>query len=939
MKKTPNEEQRQVVEELTENILLFASAGTGKTFTVANRVANILAKGLASAEEILCLTFTIKACNEMREDIAFYTQGAGKETQVNTIHGFCYRALMEESKRTGGGYGEVGVCDEVDQEELLKSILSSRYYAWRAEDELRALGLTLPSIEQHTACRRLGQEELYLQVGDYLLNEYGELLKKEEEVEETTEPFFFARKSFEIYHRKAAIRNFVSEMKHCQAEGAFYSDSYQDDVQRVHAYLEREKPRVYEGLISLYTRGGGYSPDEEFAKAMREFAPRLMAEYDERLRQSNLLDFDDLILNMRAVLNTEEGEAFWSNRYKYIVLDEMQDTSLLEYSVLKKIFAKNNVLLCGDFFQTIYGWRGSRPLEIFQAFEEEFSPKRYMLSANYRATKTLAEATFGFLRNLYPQFMGKYCPKTLDIHSETEGERIFCYAFDSYEEEARQIYKYLRRLDSDSLQNVCVIARSNKYIARLTQYMENFAAQEKEGKGLQFFTVEEHFQFFKKPVVKDVLACIKLLSNPFDGVSMERIAQRYVKGVGIKRIESLRKAAELGASICSFLDEKVYRYGDPYEPLLDGFQKDRVVVYDTETTGLDVSTDEIIQLSAVKMGKNGVIEELDIFIEPTVEISQEAFETHGFDLEYVRTHGGVSAKEGLAKFSAFVEGCALVGHNNFAFDKPLVARSLEENGLPKLSVLAEYDTLRLAKLFYPQLKNYKLSTLCELFSVQNEQAHNALGDIRATAACLERLLVEKVLPTAMERRTLFDKEAGKFEKFFAFMQELTERFEQGEALGGYIAERLLLEKRYPAKNDRKAVAELIESLRFEGENKREALREYLKDAALSSSQLDELVKRGNKIPVITAHQAKGCEFDTVVLAGADDGNFPSYAAKQSGSEEEEKKIFYVAISRAKKRLILTRAVRNNGYEIGETPYVWYIPEEYIRENRAWKNGK
>ena len=93
-----------------------------------------------------------------------------------------------------------------------------------------------------------------------------------------------------------------------------------------------------------------------------------------------------------------------------------------------------------------------------------------------------------------------------------------------------------------------------------------------------------------------------------------------------------------------------------------------------------------------------------------------------------------------------------------------------------------------------------------------------------------------------------------------------------------------------------------------------------------------------KIPIITVHQAKGCEFDTVILAGADDNNFPSYAAKQSGGEEEEKKVFYVAITRAKERLILTRALRNGKFDRAETPYFWMIPSEYVEENHAWKNG-
>ena len=79
MKREPNNEQLKVINDLTNNIILFASAGTGKTFTVANRVANILASEKATAREILCLTFTIKASKEMSEDILGYAGKAAKD--------------------------------------------------------------------------------------------------------------------------------------------------------------------------------------------------------------------------------------------------------------------------------------------------------------------------------------------------------------------------------------------------------------------------------------------------------------------------------------------------------------------------------------------------------------------------------------------------------------------------------------------------------------------------------------------------------------------------------------------------------------------------------------------------------------------------------------------------------------------------------------------
>lgn len=961
MQRTPNTQQQSVIDDLENNIILFASAGTGKTFTVANRVANIIAKEKAIAKEILCLTFTIKACGEMQEDILSYAGKNAQDVSVNTIHSFCYKLLMEENKRTGKN-SDLSVCDEVDQEEILKSILSSRYPYWFLEEKLKEVGISMPSLENCEMVQIEGSDLLFYRIEDKLVDFKGEMYPISTDsafirprllcsVCGEIHPlngktcggcgnefaFSLSRKAFEIFSRRSALRSLVSEIKHCREEQGFYTENALLDNLRAFHYIKENKKDVYEGLVSYYAKYVGFTPDEEFEGAMAHFAGRLVVEYDEHLRLSNLLDFDDLIIQTNRYLAEEDRLEYWSKRYKYVIVDEMQDTSVLEYSIFKKLFGNNRIMLCGDFFQTIYGWRGSNPSVILDDYIKSFSAKTYMFSENYRSTKTLAAATFGYLKNTYPQLIGRYCPEALQINSQTEGDKISCYAFSNREEEAWGIYKYLQARKEKDGSKICIMARSNKYIAELYNYFERFNAEQDEP--IAFFTVEENFNFFKKPVIKDLLAVLKLLVNPLDRVSMERLTDKYVKGVGIKSIEKLRHYNHLGVSILSFLDPQAYLFNDTYHHLIEGYKRENIVVYDTETTGLDLTKDQIVQISAIKINADGqILEKLDLMVEPTVEISTAAYETHGFDLEYIRKNNGLTAAEALRRFSAFVEGCVLVGHNNLGYDKPLVTRQLKENNLPPLSIVAEYDTLLIAKQFYVNLSNFKLATLCERFGIINENAHNALGDITATGKCLMEMLKEGVIPTAEERSALLTKHRAKFEKLYAFMQDLRQRFEKKEELTPYVVERLGLYKRYPTSSDRAAILDVVESLRPTQENEEEFLKEYLRNAALSGSQMDVFIEKTNKIPIITVHQAKGCEFDTVILAGADDNHFPSYAAKQCGGEEEEKKVFYVAITRARERLILTRAQYSGKFEMQETPYFWMLPSEYVKQNHAWKNG-
>ena len=120
--RTPNQDQQAVINELDRNIILFASAGTGKTFTVARRVQHILESGRANPEEILCLTFTIKAAGEMKDDICSYVGEAAKGVVISTIHSFAYSVLKEESVRQPESVSMPNVCDEADAAELLKKI-------------------------------------------------------------------------------------------------------------------------------------------------------------------------------------------------------------------------------------------------------------------------------------------------------------------------------------------------------------------------------------------------------------------------------------------------------------------------------------------------------------------------------------------------------------------------------------------------------------------------------------------------------------------------------------------------------------------------------------------------------------------------------------------------------------------------------------------------
>ena len=122
-----NKEQRQAVEELEANILLLAPAGTGKTNTLACRIAHIIAENRALPEEILCLTFTNKACREMRERVEARAGDSGSRVMVKTFHGFCYEVIKTEAKRHSDLFTDFTIFDETDCQGLLKEIVAEEW--------------------------------------------------------------------------------------------------------------------------------------------------------------------------------------------------------------------------------------------------------------------------------------------------------------------------------------------------------------------------------------------------------------------------------------------------------------------------------------------------------------------------------------------------------------------------------------------------------------------------------------------------------------------------------------------------------------------------------------------------------------------------------------------------------------------------------------------
>lgn len=833
-----NKEQEIVINELENNILLLASAGTGKTNTLSYRVANILKNNKAKANQILCITFTNKACKEMKdrvEDIVSDTQGI----TIKTFHSFCFDLIKSYAKKKTDIFTDFIVFDEEDCKEIIKEL----------------------KIEKYSSAK---------------LQQFIEMVKME-----STK--VIAEDKSRIY--SLAINNLFK---------------YQKDRLE---YICSDKGNLDLNMIDFLKNKG-----EKLVKA-----------YNNVLYSSHGLDFSDLTSRAKEIMKNEEVVSALKEKYKYINIDEVQDTSSLEYSIIENIFEGNNVLLCGDIFQTIYGWRGSEPSRILELFKEKYNPKEVVFTKNYRGTSNITNASLSFLENSFNENYKKVYKEKIVAESKEAGEKLRTINFRNIREEAYFILNEINELKYNGvdISSTAILSRDNNYNIKLSRELKSISNY----KGVDFeFILIDQYKFFRRQEIKDVIAFLKLIINREDNISLKRIVKRLPTGIGDKKFEAIESNLykKSGIKLSDFIDEKVIEKGEKYLELIEEYDKENIVIFDVESTGVNVTEDEIVQIAAIKINNEGeVVEKFVRFLKNKKSVGT-SFKVHGFSDEFLEEKGEEKTKV-LKDFIKFTEDTVIVGHN-VQYDISILKSELSRNNLENPKFKNFYDTLDIYRRFYPNLINHKLDTLSEYFKIDNKPTHDAFDDILATKDLLVRSINVDLRSTSMERIALM----GEYlEDFREIAYKLNNFFENTENRRAYeiiadIVKVFKLESLYAGIGiDGTTGAEKIERLRDfyrlardiddKEKSNRDSLLDLIQLTGLSNGEMENLIiKKTNRprIPIITVHQSKGLEYKNVFLVGLQENTFPSYMSLRGSNLEEEKRTFYVAITRAKERLYL-----------------------------------
>ena len=300
------------------------------------------------------------------------------------------------------------------------------------------------------------------------------------------------------------------------------------------------KPRDVISRIS-YAKNHGVAPENFAARFPSEVAKDIeyiYKKYDSRLRGSNSLDFDDLLLKSVAVLNTNpELGKYYSDWFKYILVDEYQDTNRPQYELLRLLTTThNNLFVVGDEDQSIYKFRGADIQNILR-FEKDFPGARVIrLEQNYRSNGNILKAAAAIVAN-NTERKGK----TLWTQNP-DGEKISCRVSQSSHHEAQMIAEHIRNILNDNPdENIAILYRAN-FISRI---FEDVLSRQKIP-----YAVVGSVAFFGRAEIKDMIAYLRVIFNPDDDAALLRIINTPTRGIGESTVDTLTSVAlEKGISV------------------------------------------------------------------------------------------------------------------------------------------------------------------------------------------------------------------------------------------------------------------------------------------------------------------------------------------------------------------------------------------------------
>jgi len=632
-------------------------------------------------------------------------------------------------------------------------------------------------------------------------------------------------------------------------------------------------PRTVLGRIS-WAKNHMIDPQEYYLGSSDPGSERIAHIYEsyrKEMAKNNALDFDDLLLETVRVLKvSSEVRERYQRRYKYLLVDEYQDTNRPQYELMKLLAGeRHNVCAVGDEDQSIYSWRGADIRNILE-FEKDFPNAQIIrLEQNYRSTQNILEAAGAVVAN-NAQRKGK------TLWTERDGGSMIGYyeAPDGENEAlfiADKINKFLRESanDGDREESRCaVLYRTNSQSRLVEEALRRYAIK---------YTMVGGFSFYERAEIRDLLSYLKLVLNPHDSVALQRAINTPPRGIGKTTMETLERIAlETGMSTWEAIGQAIRNQLVPARAC-SALESFRQLIRDAQAIQDPGFADK---LSAdLKGGASEPEPVLEVAAEAPADFSFGFGENFSFDF-------GTSAEAGDPALEDEAEAAAAHDEADTAFD--FSAEALDE-------------------VVEPPAASFDLAALSPFQASHSTPARKA----------------KAVAPAADSRPDPFADSAFRKPGDRGTLPELI-RFLIDRS--GYI--RALEAEGSPEAISRIENLKELANAAHDAEERGETLSEFLDHAALVSDT--DKYNADARVTLMSLHAAKGLEFPLVFLAGMEEGLFPhSRTLSDPDGLEEERRLCYVGMTRAMDTLVLTRAQYRRRY--GNDAPEASIPSRFLEE--------
>jgi DNA helicase II / ATP-dependent DNA helicase PcrA len=632
-------------------------------------------------------------------------------------------------------------------------------------------------------------------------------------------------------------------------------------------------PRTVLGRIS-WAKNHMIDPQEYYLASKDPNSERIahiFQHYRAELRKNNAMDFDDLLLEAVRLLKVSgAARERYQRRYRYLLVDEYQDTNRPQYELMKLLAGEaRNVCAVGDEDQSIYSWRGADIRNILE-FEQDFPTARIIrLEQNYRSTQNILEAAGAVVANNIRRkgktlWTARQGGSPIGFYEAPDGENEALFIADRIQKFLREAESANDTADSFGGLHCAVLYRTNSQSRLVEEALRRYNIS---------YTMVGGFSFYERAEIKDMLSYLRLVRNPHDSMALQRVINTPARGIGKTTLETLeRMALETGASTWDAISSALANRLVPSRALmaLEGFRQlivDAQAMMDPDFAG---------------------------------KLSADVAETSAGDTDF--GFGAAQAPNSARSRGDTADTDFAFGGNEDQIpllDPGHFASFTAEPARPFLKMPGEATDSDSPQTGVPQVR---------VFGPGMEESETEGKEIEGTNVEDESNDVAAPFRSPGDAATL--------PELIRFLIDRTGYIKALEAEGS------------PESFSRIENLKELANAAHDAEERGETLADFLDHAALASDtdQFDPEAR----VTLMTLHAAKGLEFPLVFLAGLEEGLFPHSRTLNNPDElEEERRLCYVGMTRAMNSLILTRAHYRRRY--GNDAPELSIPSRFLEE--------